>query len=52
MYKKESHGIWYEQHYAIDASKMNDVLNWKPDETFETGVRKTVSWCLKGSMDE
>jgi dTDP-glucose 4,6-dehydratase len=32
--------------YAIDASKMNDQLNWRPDETFETGIRKTVAWYL------
>ncbi len=33
--------------YAIDASKINIELNWKPSETFETGIRKTVSWYLK-----
>lgn len=32
--------------YAIDATKMNDKLNWQPDETFETGIRKTVAWYL------
>ena len=32
--------------YAIDATKMNDMLNWQPDETFETGIRKTVAWYL------
>ncbi len=32
--------------YAIDASKMNDELDWQPDETFETGIRKTVKWYL------
>jgi len=32
--------------YAIDASKMNDKLDWQPDETFETGIRKTVQWYL------
>ncbi len=32
--------------YAIDASKMNDELNWQPSETFETGIRKTVKWYL------
>jgi len=32
--------------YAIDATKMNDKLDWKPDETFETGIRKTVEWYL------
>ena len=32
--------------YAIDATKMNDKLNWQPAETFETGIRKTVEWYL------
>ncbi|KJV41248.1 dTDP-glucose 4,6-dehydratase [Acinetobacter brisouii] len=32
--------------YAIDASKIANELNWKPEETFETGIRKTVEWYL------
>ena len=32
--------------YAIDASKIKQDLNWTPDETFETGIRKTVEWYL------
>lgn len=32
--------------YAINAEKMSDELNWKPVETFETGIRKTVEWYL------
>ncbi|HEC84583.1 MAG TPA: dTDP-glucose 4,6-dehydratase [Thioploca sp.] len=32
--------------YAIDASKIQKVLGWKPQETFETGLRKTVQWYL------
>lgn len=32
--------------YAIDASKIKNDLNWVPDETFETGIRKTVEWYL------
>ncbi|MDN3679499.1 dTDP-glucose 4,6-dehydratase [Vibrio tapetis subsp. quintayensis] len=32
--------------YAIDASKIADELNWKPTETFESGIRKTVQWYL------
>ena len=32
--------------YAIDASKIRNDLNWIPDETFETGIRKTVEWYL------
>ncbi|WP_373818447.1 dTDP-glucose 4,6-dehydratase [Glaesserella sp.] len=32
--------------YAIDASKIAKELGWKPQETFETGLRKTVEWYL------
>ena len=32
--------------YAIDASKIKDHLGWVPEETFETGLRKTVQWYL------
>lgn len=32
--------------YAIDASKIQRELGWKPQETFETGMRKTVEWYL------
>tara|TARA_R110000764_G_scaffold86594_9_gene167430 strand:+ start:1770 stop:2846 length:1077 start_codon:yes stop_codon:yes gene_type:complete len=33
--------------YAIDASKIARELDWKPEETFETGMRKTVQWYLE-----
>ena len=32
--------------YAIDAGKIERELGWKPEETFETGLRKTVQWYL------
>ncbi len=32
--------------YAIDARKMRETLGWKPAETFESGMRKTVEWYL------
>jgi len=32
--------------YAIDAGKIERELGWKPEETFETGLRKTVLWYL------
>jgi dTDP-glucose 4,6-dehydratase len=32
--------------YAIDASKIEDELGWRPEETFESGIRKTVNWYL------
>lgn len=36
----------HDMRYAIDASKMARELGWKPQETFETGMRKTVLWYL------
>lgn len=36
----------HDRRYAIDASKMNDELGWRPAETFATGLRKTVQWYL------
>lgn len=33
--------------YAIDASKIQRELGWVPEETFESGIRKTVEWYLK-----
>ena len=35
--------------YAIDASKITSELGWKPEETFESGIRKTVEWYLENS---
>lgn len=32
--------------YAIDASKIHRELGWKPEETFDSGIRKTVEWYL------
>ncbi len=36
----------HDRRYAIDASKIIDQLGWKPQESFETGIRKTVEWYL------
>ncbi len=36
----------HDQRYAIDASKLAAELGWKPVETFETGIEKTVNWYL------
>jgi dTDP-glucose 4,6-dehydratase len=36
----------HDQRYAIDATKINRELGWKPKETFETGLRKTVEWYI------
>lgn len=37
----------HDRRYAIDASKLERELGWKPQETFETGLRKTVVWYLE-----
>ncbi|MFZ2525698.1 MAG: dTDP-glucose 4,6-dehydratase, partial [Candidatus Ferrigenium altingense] len=36
----------HDRRYAIDARKIERELDWKPAETFETGIRKTVQWYL------
>jgi dTDP-glucose 4,6-dehydratase len=36
----------HDRRYAIDARKIERELGWKPQETFETGIRKTVQWYL------
>ena len=36
----------HDRRYAIDARKLEKELCWKPQETFETGIRKTVQWYL------
>ncbi|WP_434931423.1 dTDP-glucose 4,6-dehydratase [Shewanella sp. HL-SH5] len=36
----------HDRRYAIDSSKMSNELNWQPEETFETGLRKTIEWYL------
>ena len=40
----------HDRRYAIDSSKMQRELNWTPEETFETGLRKTVQWYLDNSI--
>lgn len=37
----------HDKRYAIDASKITRELGWTPQETFETGLRKTVEWYLE-----
>jgi len=36
----------HDRRYAIDAGKIERELGWKPAETFETGIRKTIAWYL------
>lgn len=37
----------HDMRYAIDATKIYNDLKWQPEETFETGMRKTVKWYLQ-----
>jgi dTDP-glucose 4,6-dehydratase len=36
----------HDKRYAIDASRIRDELGWRPAESFDTGIRKTVAWYL------
>jgi dTDP-glucose 4,6-dehydratase len=36
----------HDRRYAIDATKIANELGWKPEETFDSGIRKTVQWYL------
>ena len=40
----------HDRRYAIDAGKISDELGWKPLETFESGIRKTVQWYLSNTQ--
>ena len=37
----------HDRRYAIDASKIDSQLNWQPQETFESGISKTIMWYLE-----
>ena len=39
----------HDRRYAIDATKIHRELGWKPAETFDTGIRKTVQWYLENA---
>ena len=40
----------HDQRYAIDSSKITNDLGWRPNETFETGLYKTVDWYLQNKQ--
>lgn len=40
----------HDRRYAIDARKLERELEWRPEETFETGIRKTVKWYLDNKV--
>jgi dTDP-glucose 4,6-dehydratase len=37
----------HDRRYAIDCSKIEKELGWRPKETFETGLKKTIEWYLE-----
>lgn len=37
----------HDRRYAIDARKINAELDWEPQETFDSGIRKTIAWYLE-----
>jgi dTDP-glucose 4,6-dehydratase len=39
----------HDRRYAIDAAKIQSELGWRPEETFETGLRKTIHWYLENT---
>lgn len=39
----------HDHRYAIDASKIERELGWKPEQTFDTGLRRTVEWFLQNT---
>jgi dTDP-glucose 4,6-dehydratase len=39
----------HDRRYAIDASKINKELGWKPTVTFEQGLSETIDWFLENS---
>jgi dTDP-glucose 4,6-dehydratase len=42
--------VGHDVRYAIDAGKIQQELSWVPEETFETGLRKTVKWYLENQQ--
>jgi len=40
----------HEQRYAIDSAKLKNELGWKPEESFKSGIRKTVNWYLQNKI--
>ena len=40
----------HDRRYAIDATKISNELNWEPEETFESGLRKTIEWYLDNQV--
>lgn len=41
----------HDHRYAIDATKLKSELNWRPEESFETGIEKTIKWYLGSELN-
>ena len=39
----------HDRRYAINSNKIQDELGWYPSETFDSGLRKTISWFVENS---
>jgi dTDP-glucose 4,6-dehydratase len=40
----------HDRRYAIDCSKLENELDWKPEETFDSGLQKTIAWYLQNRL--
>lgn len=41
----------HDKRYSVDATKIIQELYWRPEESFETGIRKTILWYVKNQID-
>ena len=41
----------HDRRYAIDSTKIEKDLGWRPKETFESGIEKTIKWYLDNELD-
>ena len=39
----------HDRRYAIDSSRLQEMLGWRPDHTFETGIRRTIEWYTRNT---
>jgi dTDP-glucose 4,6-dehydratase len=39
----------HDRRYAIDFSKLKNTLGWSPEESFDTGIKKTIQWYLENT---
>jgi dTDP-glucose 4,6-dehydratase len=39
----------HDRRYAIDFRKLNNKLGWSPEESFESGIKRTIQWYLENT---